>query len=51
MIITIQTQRRHEYTPRAQKEPNELRNAIQDINTEFNKDLELLKNRQTKMML
>ena len=32
-------------------EPNERKNAIQDINTEFNKDLELLTNSQTKMIL
>lgn len=51
MIITVETQRRHEYIPWAQKELGELRNAIQDINTELNKELELLKKSQTEMKL
>lgn len=38
----LKTQRRHECTPKEQKE-NEIRNLIQDMKGEFNKGIELLK--------
>jgi hypothetical protein len=30
--------RRHEYTPRANSDMNEVKKAIQDVKTEFNRD-------------